>query len=1052
VSLFESILVMKKTEILSHTETEHRSLAIRDLHIFEQTNYPLTAAVIPGKQLSWQLLYDCDRFDDATITRMLGHIQTLLEDIVTDPNQPLGQLSWLTEIERQQLLSDCNRSAIGAPPHQSLPVLFEIQVSKTPEAIAVIYEDQYLTYAELNRRSNQLAHYLQQLDVKSNDFVAMYMDRSLEMVVSILGILKAGGAYLPLDPAYPAERLDFMLQDSQARVLLTQTKIAGNLPTFQGQICCLESDWSLLDHAKDHNPKTAIAPANLAYIIYTSGSTGEPKGVLVSHRNVTRLFTSTRHWFNFDENDVWTLFHSYAFDFSVWEIWGALLYGGRLVVVPYWISRSFEAFYKLLCQEKVTVLNQTPSAFRQLIRAEETIGVAPDLALRLVIFGGEALELQSLRPWFENHPDTAPQLVNMYGITETTVHVTYRSIKAGDLETASGSLIGVPIPDLQLYILDPYQQPVPIGVPGEICVGGAGVAQGYLNRPELAAERFIPNPFNDKPGSYLYKSGDLARYLSNRDIEYLGRIDHQVKMRGFRIELGEIESVLSQHSAIDEAVVVLNDNGADDKLLAAYVVPDQRNAFTVLQLLNAKNKNALLNRSLYELPNGMTIAYLNQSETDFMYREIFERRSYLKHVIALEEGACIFDVGANIGLFTLQVGQICNNAKIYAFEPIPPVSEILRLNTSLYKIDVDVFDHGLGSETGLASFSFYPFVSILSGLFANTSEDHETVKNFLLDQALKNNELEMSNEQIDELLQERLISEQFTCPIKTLSQVIHENEIEKIDLLKLDVEKSELDVLKGIREEDWPKIQQVVMEVHDTHNRLSEITGLLQGHGFEVKVDQDTELMRTNLYNLYAVGPPKRRMASYEVMDPALKQVGQRWSSPERLVDDLRQLLKQKLPDYMVPSALILLEAIPLTSNGKIDRQAFPKPCTSGPTSAKRYEAPETEIEQTIATIWQEVLGLDKVGRHDNFFDLGGHSLRMVQVHSKLKAQFDRDLPMVKLFEYPTIAAIAQFFGQGQNEASDSLSKQRQIQDRAARQKMARTRKRHQRKLRRKQG
>ncbi len=1043
---------MKKTEIIQQAETELRSLTMRDLHLFEQTNYPLTVQVIPGKQLSWQLLYDCNRFDDPTIARMLGHIQTLLESIVTDPDRPLGELAWLTENERQQLLTDWNSPATDEAPRQSIPALFEAQVARTPEAIAVVYEDQHLTYAELNRRSNQLADHLQQVGVEPNDLVAMYMDRSLEMVVGILGVLKAGGAYLPLDPAYPTERLAFILQDTQAPVLLTQAKMANDLPIYQGQRLCLDSDWGMLAQANDQNPDVTVAPANLAYVIYTSGSTGKPKGVVVSHRNVVRLFTSTRHWFNFDENDVWTLFHSYAFDFSVWELWGALLYGGRLVVVPYWISRSFEAFYQLLCRENVTVLNQTPSAFRQLIRAEETIGVAPDLALRLVIFGGEALELQSLRPWFERHPETAPQLVNMYGITETTVHVTYRPIQASDLENTSGSVLGVPIPDLQLYILDPHQQPVPIGIPGEICIGGEGVAQGYLNRPELTAERFIPHPFSDKPGSYVYKSGDLARYLSNRDIEYLGRIDHQVKIRGFRIELGEIETVLSQHPAVAEAVVVLNENGTDDKGIVSYVVPDQRNAFTVRQMLNAKNKNRLSNRSLYELPNGMVIVYLNQSETDFMYREIFERQSYLRHGISLDEGACIFDVGANIGLFTLQVGQICNHAKIYAFEPIPPVAEILHLNTSLYRIDVEVCDYGLGSESGLASFSFYPYVSILSGLFANTSEEHDTVKNFLLDQASKNDELVMSNEQIDELLQERLISEQFTCPIKTLSQVIHEKEIEKIDLLKVDVEKSELDVLNGINEADWPKIQQVVVEVHDTHDRLKQITDLLKGHGFEVTVEQDTELKKTNLYNLYAVGPHKRRMAPDGIMDQAVGQVGQPWSSPEQLVNDLRRHSKEKLPDYMVPAAFILLETIPLTPNGKIDRQALPNPGTSRPTSAQRYIAPETEIEQSIAIIWQEVLGLDKVGRHDNFFDLGGHSLRMVQVHSKLKSHFDQDLPMVKLFEYPTIAAMAQFFGQDPIGTSDRVSKRQQIQDRVTRQKMARTRKRQQRKMRRKQG
>ena len=284
---------------------------------------------------------------------------------------------------------------------------------------------------------------------------------------------------------------------------------------------------------------------------------------------MTRLFAATKGWFGFDENDVWTLFHSCAFDFSVWEIWGALLYGGRVVVVPFMVSRSPEAFYDLLAKEQVTVLNQTPSAFRQLIRAEEAVG-QKELALRYVVFGGEALEMQSLRPWFERHGDQKPRLINMYGITETTVHVTYRPLSKIDLD--SGSVIGVQIPDLQIYILDPLGQPVPVGIPGEMYVGGAGLARGYLRRPELTAERFIPDHLTGRPGSRLYKTGDLARFLPGRDIEYLGRIDHQVKIRGFRIELGEIESVMCKHPAVREVTVIARGDTADDKRLVAYLV------------------------------------------------------------------------------------------------------------------------------------------------------------------------------------------------------------------------------------------------------------------------------------------------------------------------------------------------------------------------------------------------------------------------------------------------------------------------------------------------
>ena len=331
----------------------------------------------------------------------------------------------------------------------------------------------------------------------------------------------------------------------------------------------------------EENLAASSTADSLAYVIYTSGTTGKPKGSLITHRNAVRLFPATEHWYGFNESDVWTLFHSTAFDFSVWEIWGALLYGGRLVVVPFLVSRSPEAFYDLLACEGVTVLNQTPSAFRQLIQAEELAG-QKNLALRYVIFGGEALEMQSLRPWYDRHGDETPRLVNMYGITETTVHVTYRALSNDDLN--SGSMIGVPIPDLQIYILDEKRQPVPIGIPGEMYVSGAGLARGYLRRPELTDDRFLPDHLSARAGSRLYRTGDLARLLPGRDIEYLGRIDQQVKIRGFRIELGEIESVLCQHPAVREAVVIAREDVPGAKRLVAYVIASSSSAPEVSEL------------------------------------------------------------------------------------------------------------------------------------------------------------------------------------------------------------------------------------------------------------------------------------------------------------------------------------------------------------------------------------------------------------------------------------------------------------------------------------
>jgi amino acid adenylation domain-containing protein len=355
-------------------------------------------------------------------------------------------------------------------------------------------------------------------------------------------------------------------------LMLTEKDLAEEASEYQVRHICIDSDDNVISKQSSDNPMAEVAADNLAYIIFTSGSTGQPKGVGVSHGNVVRLLERTQAWFQFSEHDTWTFFHSHAFDFSVWELFGALLNGGQVVIVPYWVSRAPDIFYELVIHEQVTILNQTPSAFQELIRAEETSRIGSDLALRLVIFGGEALDFQSLKPWVERHGDQTPKLINMYGITETTVHVTHRPLTLMDLACDTTSRIGNSIPDLQVYILDPYQQPVPIGVPGEMYIGGAGVTRGYVNHPELTSARYIPNPYSQHAGARLYRSGDLARYLPSGDIEYWGRVDHQVKIRGFRIELGEIKARLVQHPEVREAVVVVREDQLEDKRIVAYLI------------------------------------------------------------------------------------------------------------------------------------------------------------------------------------------------------------------------------------------------------------------------------------------------------------------------------------------------------------------------------------------------------------------------------------------------------------------------------------------------
>jgi amino acid adenylation domain-containing protein len=521
------------------------------------------------------LEYATALYDRATIARHVEHWRTLLEGMLADDQQSLFSLPLLTPTQRQQVLVDWNRTAAGHPQNRCIQQLFEEQVERTPEAIAVVFQEQQLTYAQLNAQANQLAHHLRELGVRPDTRVAICVERGLEMMIALMAALKAGGAYVPLDPAYPVERLAYMLRDSEPMVLLTQSALLRRLPTTQSQVLLLDGQdqSSPYAHQPTHNidgSALGLSSHHLAYIIYTSGSTGQPKGVMVEHRNIVRLLQATDARFHFGKQDIWSLFHSFAFDFSVWEIWGALAYGGRLVVIPLSTARSPDQFYRTLCNTGVTVLNQTPSAFRSLIAAQADS--RQEHQLRCVILGGEALEPSMLKPWFERNDAVRTQLVNMYGITETTVHATYHALSAADTGYYGASSIGSRLPDLKLYLLDERCEPVPIGVSGEIYIGGAGVTRGYLNRAELTAERFPHDPHSDEAEARMYKSGDLARYLADGSIEYLGRNDNQVTIRGFRIELGEIEAKLATIDGMREAVVLAREDQAGDKRLVAYVV------------------------------------------------------------------------------------------------------------------------------------------------------------------------------------------------------------------------------------------------------------------------------------------------------------------------------------------------------------------------------------------------------------------------------------------------------------------------------------------------
>jgi amino acid adenylation domain-containing protein len=503
--------------------------------------------------------YRTDLFDAPTIERMIGHFQTLLEGIVANPLERISELPLLTETERHQLLVDWNDTQTDYPKDKCLHQLFEEQVEQTPNHVAVVFEDQQLTYRELNRKANQLAHYLQTLGVKPEVLVGIGVERSIAMVIGLLGILKAGGAYLPLDPAYPKARLAFMLEEAQVPVLLTQSSLKQKLPETKAQIVCLDVEAKTLSQFAQENVVSGVAPENLAYVIYTSGSTGNPKGVAIEHRNVVALLKWSKTIFTLEPVSGTLVSTSLNFDVSVFELFVPLSRGGKLILVENILSLS-----RLSETAGVIMVNTVPSAMKELLKIK---GIPA--SVRVINLAGEPFSTQLVQELYQL--SSLQQVFNIYGPTEYTVYATFTGLS----QSAEKKLtIGRPISNAQTYILAHNLQPVPIGVPGELHLGGAGLARGYLNRPDLTAEKFLNNPFSEEPGSRLYKTGDLARYLSDGNIEYLGRIDNQVKIRGFRIELGEIETRLAQHAEVQEVAVIAREEPLGDKRLVAYFVPN----------------------------------------------------------------------------------------------------------------------------------------------------------------------------------------------------------------------------------------------------------------------------------------------------------------------------------------------------------------------------------------------------------------------------------------------------------------------------------------------
>jgi len=927
-------------------------------------------------------------FSAEAVGRLAERYLALVAAAAAEPETRLSDLDWLGAAERAQLAA-WNATEAELPAAESWSELLAEQAARTPDAVAVGCGEAQLSFGELERRALALAGKLRRHGVGPEVPVILALDRSLELIVGLRAVLAAGGAFVPVDPAQPKRRLELILADSGARVALAD---AGSAELLAEDV---ETVLTVAEGASGDAPEPLGWPPapgqGLAYAIYTSGSTGRPKAVLIGQRSLVHL-ASALEWaiYRGETGVAVSLNAPLSFDAAIKQV-VQLGHGRRLEIVPEAIRPDGEAMLEYLERRRVDVLDCTPSQLRLLLAAG--LANANATAPRRLLIGGEAI---ASALWAELAELPRREAWNVYGPTECTVDTTVERV-AGERP-----VVGRPLANVRLHVIDRRVRPVPLEVAGELAIAGAGLARGYRGAPALTAERFIPDPFAARPGERLYRSGDRMRLLPDGRAEFLGRWDDQVKIRGVRIELGELTSILAGHPGVHAAAVVVREHEGEPRLVG-YAVP--------------RFARAAAGPERHRLPNGMVIAHQNRNESEYLYEEIFRKRCYDQHGIVLGDRPVVLDVGANIGMFTLFVSAHRPGARIYAFEPLEPIYRDLERNSAAYGADVRLFRFGLSDRPHRERFTYYPRYSMMSGQesYSDPGSEIEVIKRFLANeerlQEAGGGELGAAAllEQVDELLAGRFQAVEEEVELRPLSAVIREQGITRVDLLKIDVQRAELDVLEGLEEEHWPLVDQIVMEVHDqsgeaTSGRVPLLQRRLEERGFEVVVEQDELLVGTDRYNLYA-RRSGRALAGWPIAEGEPAVVADAGS--ELGEDELREYLRERLPAQVNLTALVLLDSLPLTPSGKVDRRALPAPEEVETRGRGELEAPASPFEEMLAEIWSDLLGIERVGRNDDFFALGGHSLLATQLMARVRETCRAEVPLRALFEASTLHELA---------------------------------------------
>jgi amino acid adenylation domain-containing protein len=1116
--LFDSIVIFENYPVALVTADDEEA---ENSYSFEESNYPVTLMVVPGPGLSLKVLYSAEQFDRDAIARLIGHLQALLEGIADDPFRLIGDLPLLSAREERQLIRDWNSTGSEYPSSVSIAELFDEQVMRTPRAPAFFFEGEVLDYAELNRRSNRIAHYLQSRGVGSEALVAICLERSFEFVTTLLGVTKAGAAYVPLDTTYPTERLNYMLHDSAAVILITNRKFLPFFPDLRIPALLLDREQDLLVSQSESNLRPWTDPQSLAYVIYTSGSTGKPKGVAVEYGQILNRLYWMWKAYPFSPNEACCQKTASSFVDSIWELLGPLLKGVPTIIIPDHVLRDAQALTALLAQHKVTRIWTVPSWLRTMLEADRDLRVRLP-ALTFWVATGEALPFNLCEQFHRQM--TGCRLYNLYGTSEIWDATWFDASAPAELH--SQVPIGRPISNVEAFVLDSYLRLQPIGVSGELYIAGDGLARGYHHQPAMTAERFIPNLFDRRPGTRLYKTGDRARYLADGNIEFQGRLDDQVKIRGFRIELGELESVLAEHPGVREAAVAVQQSPAGDPRLVAYIVPPPTSKRSQRGREYHESTSEQVSRwreiwdETYRQQPSQTDPTFNLNGWKSSYTRTpisdQEMREWLDHTVQAVRSFApkkVLDIGCGAGLLLFRIAHDCDNycatdlsgaavqyvEKQLKTQHLPQVMLLQRAADDFSGFEPAAFDTIiLNSVT-----QYFPDIAylmrVLEGAVRITAPGgrillgdvrslplleafHASVLLHTAPAALNVAKLRQRVREQMAQEEELAIDPAFFFALKRhLPQITDVHVTPKRGRYRNELTRFRYDVTLHVqsaeesaqavewkrwtaRETNLPAIRRLLDDVSPQRLGLayipnSRVSGevnilnllaqfeeskpvsILREHARAAQADgldpEDVWALESNgslRVQLHWSGPrydhcfhavisaangADKKPGGALFAEPAMQiDESKPWTayanhplegiSNQEFIAQLAKYLRTKVPDYLVPAAFVILDSLPLTPSGKLDRRALPPPEKSRERIQKRYVLPRTQTEEVVAAIWADLLGIERAGAYDNFFELGGHSLLAMRVLSRMREAFHVELPVRAFFdEAPTVAALA---------------------------------------------